>query len=59
MRIEKALFLAVLGLFGFVSTQSTTLSADTDVTESDSFYQELAQLKQQYADLDDVVDVNV
>jgi hypothetical protein len=59
MRIEKALFLTVLGLFGFVNTQSTTMSADTDVTESDSFYQELAQLKQQYADLDNMVDVNV
>jgi hypothetical protein len=59
MRIEKALFLAVLGLFGFVNTQSTTLSADTDVTETDSFYQELAQLKQQYADKAPTVDVNV
>lgn len=59
MRIEKALFFAILGLFGAVHSQTSTLSADTDVTQTDSFYQELAQLQQQYADQDTVVDVNV
>jgi hypothetical protein len=38
MRIEKALFLAVLALFGSVNSQATTLSADKDVIETDSFF---------------------